>query len=383
MHYPDSSLSQHEVMRKVVDKNIIDNIASRIDTLIQEARNHVSRAVNVTEVMTKFEIGRILIEVIQDGEVRATYGKQLLKGISEILLKRFGSGWSSDTLERCRTFYQVYSKSATPLWKFFEEDKGGERNLELKEKSATPLRKSAQTSPNLLSWSHYLILMRVESDDERNFYEIETKKQNWSVRQLQREVASSLYERLALSRDKDGVMRLAREGQIIEKPEDLLKNPLTLEFLGLKQETIYSESKLETAIINKLQNFMLELGKGFLFEARQKRFTFDEEHYYVDLVLYNRLLQCYVLIDLKVGRLTHQDLGQMQMYVNYYDRYVKEDFEKPTIGILLCKEKKDTLVELTLPIDSNIYAQQYALYLPDKKLLQNKLKEWIGESERV
>ena len=157
--------------------------------------------------------------------------------------------------------------------------------------------------------------MRIESDDERNFYEIEAKKQNWSVRQLQREVASSLYERLALSRDKDGVMRLAREGQIIEKPEDLLKNPLTLEFLGLKQEAIYSENKFETAIINKLQNFMLELGKGFLFEARQKRFTFDEEHYYVDLVLYNRLLQCYVLIDLKVGRLTHHDLGQMQMYV--------------------------------------------------------------------
>ena len=367
-------------MKKVVEKNMIDQIASRIETLIQEAKSYVSRTVNVTEIMTKFEIGRVLIEVIQDGEIRATYGKQLLKGVSEVLLKRFGSGWSSDTLERCRTFYQVYSKSATPLRKFIE-DKKGEENLEFKEKSATLLRKSEPTKPNLLSWSHYLILMRIESDDERNFYEIEAKKQNWSVRQLQREVASSLYERLALSRDKDGVMKLAQVGQIIEKAEDLLKNPLTLEFLGLKQETIYSESKLETAIINKLQNFMLELGKGFLFEARQKRFSFDEEHYYVDLVLYNRLLQCYVLIDLKVGRLTHQDLGQMQMYVNYYDRYVKEDFEKPTIGILLCKEKKDALVELTLPTDSNIYAQQYALYLPDKKLLQNKLKEWIRESE--
>lgn len=368
-------------MGKAVNKNLIDIIASQIEYLVQEARNYVSHAVNVAEVMTKFEIGRILIEVIQDGEIRASYGKELLKGVSEVLLKRLGSGWSPDTLERCRIFYQVYSKSATPLRKFIEENKIGEEILDLKEKSATPLRKSDKTNPNLLSWSHYLILMKIESDDERNFYEIEAKKQNWSVRQLQREVSSSLYERLALSRDKDGVLRLAREGQIIEKPEDLLKNPLTLEFLGLKQEAIYSESKLETAIINKLQNFMLELGKGFLFEARQKRFTFDEEHYYIDLVLYNRLLQCYVLIDLKVGRLTHQDLGQMQMYVNYYDRYVKEDFEKPTIGILLCKEKKDTLVELTLPTDSNIYAQQYALYLPDKKLLQNKLKEWICESD--
>ncbi|CUQ93196.1 Uncharacterized conserved protein [Alistipes finegoldii] len=176
-------------------------------------------------------------------------------------------------------------------------------------------------------------------------------------------------------------MRLSHEGQTINKPDDIIKNPLTLEFLGLKPDASYSETKLENAIIDKMQHFLLELGKGFLFEARQKRFTFDEENFYVDLVFYNRLLQCYVLIDLKVGKLTHQDLGQMQMYVNYYDRYVKQDFEKPTVGILLCKEKKDALVELTLPKDSNIYAQQYALYLPDKKLLQNKLQEWLEEQE--
>lgn len=169
--------------------------------------------------------------------------------------------------------------------------------------------------------------MRIESDEERKFYEIECQKQNWSVRQLQRQYNSSLYERLALSRDKDAVMRLAQEEQTVTKPEDIIKNPLTLEFLGLKPETVYSESKLETAIIDKLQQFMLELGKGFLFEARQKRFTFDEDNYYIDLVLYNRLLQCFVLIDLKVGKLTHQDLGQMQMYVNYYNRHVKADFE--------------------------------------------------------
>lgn len=223
--------------------------------------------------------------------------------------------------------------------------------------------------------------MRIEDVNARRFYEIESQQQNWSVRQLQRQVASSLYERLALSRDKDEVMRLAQEGQTIEKPLDIIKNPLVIEFVGLTPDSSYSESRLETAIINKMQQFLLELGKGFLFEARQKRFTFDEDSYYVDLVFYNRLLQCYVLVDLKVDKLTHQDLGQMQMYVNYYDRCQRQEWEKPTVGILLCKEKNDALVELTLPKDANIYAQQYMLCLPDKEVLQSKLQEWITEAE--
>ena len=221
--------------------------------------------------------------------------------------------------------------------------------------------------------------MRIANADERSFYEIECVRQMWSVRQLSRQVGSSLYERLALSRNKEEVMRLALEGQVVERPTDIIKNPITLEFLGLKPDAVYSESKLENAIIDKMQQFLLELGKGFLFEARQKRFTFDEQHFYVDLVFYNRLLQCYVLIDLKADRLSHQDLGQMQMYVNYYDRYMKQEFEKPTIGILLCKEKNDALVQLTLPEDANIYAAEYSLYLPDKALLQSKLKQWIEE----
>ena len=200
---------------------------------------------------------------------------------------------------------------------------------------------------------------------------------------MSRQVGSSLYERLALSRDKEAVMRLAQEGQTIEKPVDIIKNPITLEFLGLKPDVSYTESKLENAIINKMQQFLLELGKGFLFEARQKRFTFDEQHFYVDLVFYNRLLQCYVLVDLKTDKLTHQDLGQMQMYVNYYDRYVKQDFEKPTIGILLCESKNDALVELTLPKEANIYASAYQLYLPDKHLLQSKLRQWIDEFQEI
>jgi len=230
-----------------------------------------------------------------------------------------------------------------------------------------------------LSWSHYLVLMRIENLQERSFYEIEAAEQNWSLTQLNRQYHASLYERLALSRDKAEVLKLAQQGHIIQKPQDILKNPLTLDFLGLGEKASYSETDLEQGIISKLQDFLLELGKGFLFEARQKRFTFDNEHFFVDLVFYNRLLQCYVLIDLKIEKLTHQDLGQMQMYVNYYDRFEKQVFEKPTIGILLCKKKNNNLVELTLPKDANIYASEYSLYLPEKELLQQKLNEWVEE----
>lgn len=363
-----------------IDSRIIADVAERIERLITDARAHVAQAVNITEVITKYEIGRIIVNVVQEGEERATYGKQLLQEVSDLLTKRFGDGWSVETLKRCRKFFTTYSTKEIGATVLTESSDGNLVNtVDQIQKVAIKLTESTGTYPFTLSWSHYLVLMRIESDVERSFYEIECQKQNWSVRQLQRQYNSSLYERLALSRDKDAVIRLAQEGQIVCKPYDILKNPLTLEFLGLKSETVYSESKLEGAIIDKMQQFLLELGKGFLFETRQKRFTFDEDNYYVDLVFYNRLLQCYVLIDLKVGKLSHQDLGQMQMYVNYYDRYVKEDFEKPTIGILLCKEKKNALVELTLPKDSNIYAQQYALYLPDKQLLQAKLKEWLEE----
>ena len=199
------------------------------------------------------------------------------------------------------------------------------------------------------------------------------------MRIIRRQIDSALYERLVLSRDKEKVKSLALKGQIIEKPEDIVKDPYILEFLGLEEQNSYSENRLETEIINNLEKFLLELGKGFTFVGRQVRFTFDEKHFRVDLVFYNRLLKCFVLIDLKIGEVTHQDLGQMQMYVNYYDRYEKQDFENPTIGILMCPDKNDAMVELTLPENSNIYASKYQLYLPDKKLLQDKLKEWMEE----
>jgi predicted nuclease of restriction endonuclease-like (RecB) superfamily len=225
-----------------------------------------------------------------------------------------------------------------------------------------------------LGWSHYVELLTIDGAEERRFYEIEAAANQWSVRELQRQIASSLYQRLALSRDKDEIRRLASEGQVVEKAADLVKNPLVLEFLGLADHPSYSEDDLESAIISQLESFLLELGKGFLFEARQKRFTFDNDHFRVDLVFYNRLLRCYVLIDLKRDKLTHQDLGQMQMYVNFFDRHVKLPDESPTVGILLCHRKNDALVELTLPPDTNIFASKYQLYLPTKEEFKARLE---------
>jgi len=224
--------------------------------------------------------------------------------------------------------------------------------------------------------------MELNDEKERNFYEIEASEQNWSLRELKRQFNSSLYERLALSRDKKGIKQLAQKGQIVERPEDLLKEPYVLEFLGLDESVKYSESDLESAIIDKLEHFLLELGKGFLFEARQKRFTFKEEHFFVDLVFYNRLLGCYILIDLKIGKLTHQDLGQMQMYVNHFDRNVKTDSENKTIGIILCRKNNEAVVEITLPKESNIHAKEYKLYLPTKAELKKKLLEWTKNAHR-
>ena len=365
---------------EITDANVTE-LFDKISALIEEARQRVSTTVNIAEVYTKYNVGRYIVEDEQKGNYRAEYGKQVIKLLSKKLEDKFGDGWSVDTLTRCRKFYGIYSTasiSATVLPKLgtaVDSTDFGSSVAEIQPSSPEPHK-------FVLSWSHYLILMRVKDANARSFYEIECAKQNWGVRWLQRQVNSSLYERLALSKDKDEVIRLATEGQVVEKPADIIKNPITLEFLGLKPEAAYSESKLENAIISKLQQFLLELGKGFLFETRQKRFTFDEENFYVDLVFYNRLLQCYVLIDLKIDKLTHQDLGQMQMYVNYYDRHVRREWEKPTIGILLCKEKKDALIKLTLPEDANIYATEYALYLPDKNELQERLQQWILEFDK-
>ena len=347
----------------------INDLCRNSIELVEYARSIAARQINLVQLMTFYAIGRWIVEVEQQGKSRAKYGRQIIKNLSEAMNTQFSRGFSVDTLENARKFYLTYQDriSETVFRKFAVE------------KSETVFRLFEETLPFTLPWSHYLLLMRIKDENERKFYEIEATQSGWSIRTLQRQYHSSLYERLALSREKGEVLRLASEGNIVTRPQDIVKQPTVLEFLGLDEKARFVESDLETAIINKLQKFLLELGKGYLFEARQKRFTYREENFYVDLVFYNRLLRCYVLIDLKIDKLTHQDLGQMLMYVHYYDRYEKLPDENPTIGILLCKEKDDALVEITLPENSNIYASEYQLYLPDKKELQKKLKEWIAE----
>ncbi len=352
-----------------VDDNELKQLVNDSIALIDYARNSVAKQVNIMQIMAYYTLGKWIVDCQQKGKQRAKYGKKVIETLSDELTLKYGKGFSRQNLEFARKFYLIYENriSETLFRKFAIE------------KNQTAFRELQEKNPFIVSWSHYLQLMRIQNDNERSFYEIEAAKANWSVRTLQRQYNSSLYERLALSRDKNEVIQLAQEGIVITSPQDIVKQPTVLEFLGLEERASYSESDLETALINKLQKFLLELGKGYLFEARQKRFTFNEDNYYVDLVFYNRLLRCYVLIDLKVDKLTHQDLGQMQMYVNYYDRHEIVEGENPTIGILMCKEKDDALVEITLPPNSNIYASEYSLYLPDKKLLQQKLKEWIAE----
>ncbi len=338
--------------------------------LIRYARGMAVQQINIIELMTNYALGRWIVEEQQNGQDRAKYGAHVIDRLAEALTAEFGRGYSRESLRNARKFYITFQDriSQTLFTEFAIE------------KSQTVFGK-LEESPFTLSWSHYLILMRIRDEGERRFYEIEAAKSQWNVRTLQRQYSSSLYERLLLSSDKEKALELSTQGLVVQKPQDIVKDPFVLEFLGFPQQATYSETELETRVLNHLQEFIMELGTGFTFSARQKRFVFDEDNYYCDLVMYNRLLRCFVLFDLKVKKLTHKDLGQMQMYVNYYDRYEKTEEENPTIGILLCKDKSDAMVELTLPKDANIYAAKYELYLPDKKLLQKKLEQWLAEEE--
>lgn len=337
--------------------------------LIDRARNTAIREVNLVQLLTYYTLGKWIVEVQQGGSGRAKYGKRVLETLSDALNHVFGKGYSVSTLTNIRKFYEIYkNRISAPMVTDFAEP------------NSQPLvTKFGNDVPFRLSWTHYLILMRIQNEEERDFYEQLAIQENWGKRELSRQYGSSLYERMLIGKDKQQILRLSKKGRLAEKPADLVKDPYILEFLGIPEQTDFSETELESRLIDHLQEFLLELGTGFAFVARQKRFTFEEDHFRVDLVFYNRLLQCFVLFDLKTEKLKHQDLGQMQMYVNYYDRYEKTDFENPTIGILLCPQKNDAVVELTLPENSNIFASQYQLYLPDKKLLQKKLQEWIEE----
>lgn len=317
-----------------------NDFISGIRVLLVEARQSVVKQVNATMIKTYYEIGGRIVEQEQQGKEVANYGDYILVRLSESLSGSFGKGFSKRNLELMRQFYLTYRIAKSPI-------------------------------SQSLSWTHYIRLMRISDPDERCFYEIEAANNNWSVRELNRQFDSALYQRLALSRDKEAVKELAIKGQTIEKPEDILKDPYVLEFTGLPELPQYTESKLEQRLIDELQTFLLELGKGFSFVGRQQRITIDEDHYFVDLVFYNRFLRAFVLVDLKIGQLKHQDLGQMQMYVHYYDRFVKMPDENKTIGIILCRDKKDALVEITLPDETNpIFASKYQTVLPNKEELK-------------
>lgn len=352
-------------MSKKEITSINQGFLKSVSEVLEKAKQNVKTAVNLSMVYAYYEIGRMIVEEEQQGENRAAYGKQLLKELSAYLTSAFGKGYSVDNLKLMRRFYNVYSNDpiGETLFPQFE-------NL--------PTVSSGRKF--YLSWSHYLKLMRIDNVDERHFYEIEAVKNDWSLSELKRQYDSSLYERLSLSTNKDKIYRLALEGQKVETANDVVKDPYVLEFLGLKELPEYSESELENRIIDNLQQFLLELGTGFAFIGRQVRFTFDEEHFMVDLVFYNRLLRCFVLFDLKIGELKHQDIGQMQMYVHYYDRRVKLVDENPTIGIVLCKNKNNAVVEMTLPEDNTqIFASKYETVLPSKEALQRLLEEQLSD----
>lgn len=321
-----------------------------VQSLIANAQDKAIRAVDTQRVMLYWNIGQRIYEELQDGKDRADYGKQILKTLSSDLEPMFGSGYSVRQLELMRQFYKVFSNT--------------------------------NTLHSQLNWSQYKLLVRIENNDKREFYIAESIKNSWSSRALERQINASLYERLLLSNDKESVLQVAKDEKHPVLAREIIKDPMVLEFLGLEQKSSYYEKDLEQAIISNLQDFLLELGNGFSFVSRQKRIHIDGDDFFIDLVFYNRLLQCFVVFEIKTHKLTHQDVGQLQMYVNYYDRNEKQEFENPTIGVLLCADKNDTVVKYTLPDDNKtILASKYQLYLPSEKELIEELHRELEELE--
>ena len=354
-----------------------------IQTLVVQSRQELYVIANITLTETYFHIGRLIVYHEQQGSSRAGYAKETLINLSTKLTPVLGKGFSVDNLENMRKFYLVYKDDYVKHISKNQKSAPLARKLKSTQKSETVSRKSSSipisepvarklvTFPFRLSWTHYVMILKIEDPIERKFYEIESLAENWSKRELQRQFDSALFDRLALSRDKQKVKELSKKGHVIQKPSDIIKDPYILEFLNLPLQDSYSENDLETAIINKLQHFLLELGKGFLFVDRQKRIKMDGDDYKIDLVLYHRILKCFVLIDLKIGTLKHQDLGQLQMYVNYYDEEIKDETENKTIGIILCKNKKESTIKYTLGKDNKqIFASKYKMYFPEKQILK-------------
>lgn len=327
---------------------IRQEFVSDIKSIIAQSRETAIRSVDFQRVVMYWHIGKNIFEEEQRGQERAGYGDSLIRNLAGALKPEFGSGFSSRILELSRQFYRTY-----PI---------------------------ANTLRSQLSWSQYRLLLRVDNAEKREYYLHEAVKNNWTGRQLERQINAGLYERLLLSNDKESVLAVARNEKLPENPHEIIKDPMVLEFLGLRREQAYYEKDLESAIIANLQEFLLELGNGFSFVARQKRILLNDDEFFIDLVFYNRLLRCFVVIEIKTHKLTHQDLGQLQMYVNYYDRTEKQLDENPTIGILLCADKNDLVVKFSLPAkNKNILASQYQLYLPTESQLLNELKKDLEE----
>lgn len=327
------------------------DLFQQIQAIIADAQGRAIRAVDNERVIMYWQIGKIIFEEEQQGKDRADYGKYLIKSISEEFQPQFGTGFSIRQLEMNRQFYRSF-----------------------------PITNALRSQ---FSWTHYRTLIRIENPDKKEFYIAEAAKNNWTARQLERQVNSQLFERLLLSNEVKDVLAVAREEKFPSDAKEIIKDPMVLEFLGLKREAAYYEKDLEAAIITHLQDFLLEIGNGFSFVARQKRIHIEGDEFSIDLVFYNRLLQCFVVIEIKTTKLTHEDIGQLQMYVNYYDRFEKQDFENPTIGILLCADKNDAVVKITLP-ESNktIIASKYQLYLPTEQQLIDEVKKEIDKLDK-
>lgn len=326
------------------NKDLSKSFIREIKEIILTSRTNAVRSVDFCRVQMYWQMGKRIFEEEQQGKERADYGSYLIRNLAKEIQPEFGSGFAYRQLYYCVLFYQRY-----PI---------------------------VHTLCAQLNWSQYKLLISIDDDNKREYYLHESVNNCWTFRELERQVNSSLYERLLMGNDKESALAIARKERIPQAPEEVIKDPMVLEFLGLKPQSSYYEKDLENSIITNLQDFLLEMGDGFTFVARQKRILLEDDEFFIDLVLFNRLLRSFVIIEIKTEKLTHQDLGQLQMYVNYYDRIVKLPEENPTIGILLCPQKNDTVVKMTLPSDSNLRAAEYKLYLPETKLLQQKVEEW-------
>jgi predicted nuclease of restriction endonuclease-like (RecB) superfamily len=340
--------NQKSILSKVKSSDAVNaqpaSFISEIRRIIDEARTNAVRSVDFCRVMMYWNIGKRIFEEEQQGKDRADYGTYLIKNLADVLEPEYGSGFSYRQLAFCRQFYLAY-----------------------------PIVNALRSQ---LNWTQYRMLIQIPDANKREYYELEAVNNCWTGRELERQIDSLLYERLLMSNDKESVLAVARKQRIPESPKEIIKEPVILEFLGLEKKPHYYESDLESALIEHLQNFLLEMGNGFAFVARQKRILIEDDEFFIDLVLYNRLLRCFVLIELKTGKLTHQDIGQLQMYVNFYDRIEKLPDENKTIGILLCTNKNDTVVKMSLPEDnSTIMAAQYTLYLPTEEQLKKEIEE--------